>query len=171
MARWEDMLKQWRTDRNITSPSNQFVSMIQEELQEYKDAKTWNDKVDAICDALVFVENQRVLENAQYTKCESLQTPESILQEYKFGSNNSHIFTCLRTYFQYILEDELNVIPKLAMKVCVKYILQRKQDPQQAKEWEQLKAQGKQPADKWKKDPNQYLEPPDYSTCKIKGKH
>ena len=59
--KWKDSLSQWRKDRNITAPQGTFVPMIKEELQEYLDASSEHDQVDALADIMVFTANELAL--------------------------------------------------------------------------------------------------------------
>jgi hypothetical protein len=60
--KWVDGLRQWRKNRNSVALQNSFIPAIQEELQEYSDAKTEHDKIDALADILVFTANEIELE-------------------------------------------------------------------------------------------------------------
>lgn len=60
--KWKDGLRLWRKLRNINAPQGKFVDMIEEELQEYKDAITVEERVDAIADIIVFAANECELE-------------------------------------------------------------------------------------------------------------
>lgn len=52
-------LSQWRKDRNITKDMQRenFLTLIQEELKEYFEAKKVEDKIDALCDMAVITIN------------------------------------------------------------------------------------------------------------------
>lgn len=52
-------LSQWRKDRNITKDMQRdnFLTLIQEELREYYEAKNVEDKIDALCDMAVITIN------------------------------------------------------------------------------------------------------------------
>lgn len=56
--KWKDGLRVWRKVRNIGAPQGKFVEMIEEELQEYKDATTVEERIDAIADIIVFATNE-----------------------------------------------------------------------------------------------------------------
>jgi hypothetical protein len=60
--KWVDGLRQWRKNRNSVALQDSFIPAIQEELQEYSDAKTEHDKIDALADILVFTANEIELE-------------------------------------------------------------------------------------------------------------
>ena len=60
--KWVDGLRQWRKNRNSVALGPAFVPAIQEELQEYLDATTDHDRIDAICDIIVFAVNELELE-------------------------------------------------------------------------------------------------------------
>jgi hypothetical protein len=60
--KWIDGLRQWRKNRNSVALQDSFIPAIQEELQEYSDAKTEHDKIDALADILVFTANEIELE-------------------------------------------------------------------------------------------------------------
>ena len=60
--KWKDGLRLWRKLRNIKEPQGKFVEMIEEELQEYKDATTVEERIDAIADIMVFATNECELE-------------------------------------------------------------------------------------------------------------
>ena len=59
---WINGLFNWRKNRDITVPSGKYVEMIEEELQEYKDSETIEDKIDAIGDIIVLSVNECELE-------------------------------------------------------------------------------------------------------------
>ena len=55
-------LKEWRETRLLTKPSGSFDKFIEEELQEYREAKTEHDRIDAIGDIVIFGLNELELE-------------------------------------------------------------------------------------------------------------
>ena len=59
---WIQSLRTWRRDRNIIKPQGTYVPMIQEELQEYLDAQTVEERIDAIGDIIVLSVNEMELE-------------------------------------------------------------------------------------------------------------
>lgn len=62
---WIKGLETWRRDRNILTPSGQYVDMIEEELEEYQIAMRENDRcgvIDAIADIIVLSVNECELE-------------------------------------------------------------------------------------------------------------
>lgn len=59
---WIESLKVWRDNRDIVTPSGQYVKMIEEELDEYKTASCKEDKIDAIADIIVLSVNEMSLE-------------------------------------------------------------------------------------------------------------
>lgn len=62
--KWKDSLRVWRRDRNLIKPSGAFVSMVQDELEEYTEASLHNDvhgMVDAIADVVVLATNEMEL--------------------------------------------------------------------------------------------------------------
>jgi len=60
--KWVDGLRRWRKDRNIVAPQGAYIPSIQEELQEYADAQTEHDRIDALADILVFTCNELEVE-------------------------------------------------------------------------------------------------------------
>ena len=59
--KWQLALAKWRTERNI-SLTDKFFDMITEEITEFQDAESIDERVDALADIIVFTENQSVLE-------------------------------------------------------------------------------------------------------------
>ena len=59
MEQISNNLSQWRKDRNITKDMQRdnFLTLIQEELKEYCEAKNVEDKIDALCDMAVITIN------------------------------------------------------------------------------------------------------------------
>lgn len=68
MSQWINKLIKWKEDRNIIKPSGQFASMIDEEVQEYKDATTEHDKIDAIADIIILSVNELQLKGYNVNK-------------------------------------------------------------------------------------------------------
>lgn len=62
--KWIDSLKRWRSDRNMITPSGAIISMLEEELTEYSDARDVSDEaemVDAMADIIVLASNELAL--------------------------------------------------------------------------------------------------------------
>lgn len=59
MEQISNNLSQWREDRNITKDMQRdnFLTLIQEELKEYYEAKNVEEKIDALCDMAVITIN------------------------------------------------------------------------------------------------------------------
>ena len=139
--KWIDSLRKWREDRGITYQGAEvYDQMMIEEDNEYYEAhrnNDWPEKVDAICDKIVLTENQIALMPNSPNGKETKKLYRSMVKKFK--------------------EDllGLGVDPDLAMKQTLKEISSRKQDPDQAKRWAQLKADGKPIKEKWQKDKKQ----------------
>ncbi len=128
--KWQTSLKIWREDRHISKQTEgTFEMMLAEELTEYEAAvaaKNWHEQVDAICDQVVLITNHLV----HHPDREDLK--EALTDLLTLDLPN------------------LDVVPDLAMKQCLKEISSRVQDPAQAAEWNNSGATGK-----WQKDLNQ----------------
>ena len=62
--KWIDSLRKWRSDRNMITPSGIIISMLEEELTEYSDARDASDEhemVDAMADIIVLASNELAL--------------------------------------------------------------------------------------------------------------
>lgn len=62
--RWLDSLRVWRRERNIIAPSGAIITMLEEELCEYSDARDVSDEhemVDALADIIVLASNDLAL--------------------------------------------------------------------------------------------------------------
>ena len=60
-SNWQEGLKIWRRDRNITEPSGKIVDMLSEELTELIvaiDEDNMYETVDALCDLIVLATNE-----------------------------------------------------------------------------------------------------------------
>ena len=60
-SNWQEGLKIWRRDRNITIPSGKVAEMLNEELDELKVAIIEKDNyetIDALCDLIVLATNE-----------------------------------------------------------------------------------------------------------------
>jgi len=60
-SNWQEGLKIWRRDRNITEPSGKVAEMLNEELDELKVAIIEKDNyetIDALCDLIVLATNE-----------------------------------------------------------------------------------------------------------------
>jgi len=58
---WIRALEKWRKDRDIVVSSGKYAEMIEEEIQEYKDAESIEEAVDAIGDIIVLSVNEMAL--------------------------------------------------------------------------------------------------------------
>jgi len=61
---WKYSLSNWRLVRNMTSPSGVIISMLEEEINEYSDARDASDEhemVDAMADIMVLATNELAL--------------------------------------------------------------------------------------------------------------
>lgn len=170
---WQQQLAQWRVDRNI-SLTNQYIPMIEEELQEYLEATTPEQQVDAVCDILVFTENQLVLENIDpsLSIIETTGLPDyfvdvityKIVQYHGTDMTNEQLYHFIKsTCYQQL--QLLNYNVDLAMEETIKEISSRRQDPEQAHQWS---ING--PSGKWQKDKQQdpaTLYTADYTKCRL----
>ena len=173
--KWRASLEIWRTQRNIQL-TNDFYDMITEEIKEFNDAENINEIIDALCDIIVFTENQLVLENLHinYTKRIShTMTQQEVsnylittLEAYCVGaSNNQNIFQSLYSVAASYIE-QLGYSVSLVMKETLKEIQSRRQNPLQKKEWEENGPKGKWLKDKMQDETTLYKAK--YNLCKSK---
>ena len=172
--RWQDGLKKWRKDRSITEPQSTYRSMMLEEDDEYNIAVSTNNEheiIDAICDMAVVNENQRALECKDNSGCFiSFNSLSDALRTYEFEDDNCSIFFWIDKYL-HDLAKKHGYNLDLALKLTVKHISSRQQDPKQKARWE--KQGGNIKGEKWLKNKNQDPETiyqPDYSKCKLPKK-
>lgn len=171
--KWQLALAKWRTERNI-SLTDEFFDMITEEITEFQDAESIDERVDALADIIVFTENQSVLEEdvINYNSRLHLDTLTSIqiqgmlegaIDSYYYGGDNLYTFQRLFTIAASGLE-QYGYSVSLVMKETIKEISSRKQDPEQSEDWA---VNG--PSGKWQKDRQQdeaTLYKANYNICK-----
>lgn len=171
------LLKNWREERNIKWDIQRtvFLGNSLEEITEFERAENDFEKVDAICDLIVFHINsmynnshnyERYLENVAdaFMNCKSGYNTNNLMEnllKYSRGEigDDKYLFTLFYGLFS------LGYDPYKSMIETIKEISSRKQDPKQAAEWESGKKEGK-----WMKDKNQdpsTLYKADYNSCKI----
>ena len=145
---WAASLAKWRADRDIQAqPESVFVSMIEEEREEYRDAvkaNDWEEQVDAVCDQIVLTSNHLHFHPDRLDLIEALD----------------NLLT--------IDLPALGVVPDLAMKQTLKEISSRVQDPSQKQKWSEQG--GNVLGEKWQKDKNQAsstLYKANYNVCKL----
>ena len=173
--KWQLSLAKWRLERNI-SLTDEFYSMVEEEIIEFKDAENVDQQVDALADIIVFTENQSILEDdvinynqrLSYDSLSDIQILsmlEAALDGYYYGGDNLETFQRLYTIAATGLEY-YGYSVSLVMKETIKEISSRKQDPEQSEDWA---VNG--PSGKWKKDRQQdesTLYKANYNLCKNK---
>lgn len=170
---WVEGLRKWRTTRNILSPSDAFVSMVEEEIDELTSASSAHDRVDALADVIVLTINQAALENS-FIDLKGKLDPiflgmstddqlYSALRPYTFGANNREVFQTLFNIAHTTLSYEGYLLDRVMAEV-VREISSRQQSPAQALDWS---TNG--PSGKWLKDKSQdpsTLYSADYTNCR-----
>ena len=175
MAKWYSLLNKWRADRNITSPSNKFIQMVDEEIDEHHNAISMDEQdefIDSLADICILTYNQACLESVKLDLSKSLEGTiddiETILHnQYIFGEDNTDTLQAIYSITYYILITN-GYIPELVYKKASYHILERPQLPEQFHRWKANPELAQQ--EKWQKDPTFEQQLPDYSTCRGKSR-
>lgn len=145
MTEINKQLDLWRESRNLTRENQRsvFLANALSEFEEYQEAMTDEDSVDAICDMLIVTLN-------------SFNIPALGIPSKKFLYNLIIYVDAgtkkpddLAASLWKLLEDK-GYNPELALMETIKEISSRRQDPKQAEQWRLHGARGK-----WHKDKNQ----------------
>lgn len=171
--KWQDQLTIWRKERNLVTPSDAFISMVDEEIEELALAASMDETIDALCDIIVLTENQAKLEGSSIDYSTRLSPiclsslPSILLKHallgYSYGEDNTSAFQELYN-IAYTFISYYGYLPELAMRETVLEISSRQQSPAQALDWS---TNG--PSGKWLKDKSQdptTLYTADYSKCR-----
>lgn len=162
---FEQALQYWKWSRNITTDSQKEVVLdnIKEELQEYKEAKTEHDRLDAMLDVCVLALNaiNRFHHNSSLVinkDISSLEPYDSAMEIIFFKSPDTELETRLfaAVYTTTVYVEAMGYDFTLAFSEVIKEISSRRQDPEQKAKWDKYFSEnGKYPDEKWLKDKNQ----------------
>jgi hypothetical protein len=178
MTKVIDGLKQWRVERNMDNKEfvmDVEISNLLEECAEYLRAKDDYEKIDALCDIVVFSINSYKYLDGDFNQLLEL--------DFNIVDNNASIYDVLFLISSFYLnerphKDNLAYIIQTTSVVCnslgfdfdkcmletIKEISSRNQDPIQKEEWAKNGINGK-----WQKDKNQdksTLYKANYESCK-----
>jgi hypothetical protein len=169
-----ELLKEWRIERDMEDKPfvlSVEVSNMLKEVTEYLDGiDDVNERVDALCDIMVFRINATHMRNVPFG-CENLLELGRCFE----GRSIYHIIDCISSISHsdndftiefcssMIVEEGYN--PDLCMREVIKEVSSRKQDPAQAANWKHYGVSGKWEKDR-KQDPST-LYKADFSKCKL----
>lgn len=161
----ETRLAVWRAERHLTTAGQKegLLANVLEELTEFVRAQDDNERVDAICDIIVFLINSKNSPvKIQEPKVDGVVTTQ-IFVELVFNNmyDDRTISLC-----SYMLE-QLGYDSYKCMLETIKEISSRKQDPEQKKRWDAGEIIDSEKWKKWREQPKDSLYKADYDKCKI----